>query len=191
MKTNIFLAALPSHDTRLTLTQKISACEAKRSPLAKVQWTHTQDLHVTLGFIEGVNEIDLRGIALSLTSVGQTASFMSTVEDIKLFGNTIVLKLQPYPVFLSIHKKMNQILLTQTQNQYHFDDKKRYDPHITIGRIKNLPALNQLHKQQLISLCQEQFRSTSFLIQQAALLRRRAENSIPAYQTLQLYTLKR
>ncbi|MCS5711577.1 2'-5' RNA ligase family protein [Candidatus Berkiella aquae] len=187
MITNIFLAALPSHDNRMTIAQKILACETRRSPLAKIQWTHTQDFHLTLGFIPNVEENDLRKIALDLSSVSQNAPFMANVEEIKIYGTAIVLRCEPYHRFLSIHKKMNQKLHEGSLNRYQFDVKKRYDAHMTIGRIRNVKALNPLHMQQLLSLIQEQFRGYSFLIQQGALMRRIAENAVPSYQTIQLY----
>lgn len=187
MKTSIFLAALPSHDNRMIIANKILACETKRSPLAKVQWTHTQDLHLTLGFIAGVEESDLRKVALDLASVSQNAPFMANVEEIKIYGSAIVLRCEPYHRFLAIHKKMNQKLIEGSSGRYQFESKKRYDSHLTIGRIKNLNALNALHLQQLLGLIQEQFRSCSFLIQQCALMRRIAENTAPSYQSIQLY----
>ncbi|MGE3318475.1 MAG: 2'-5' RNA ligase family protein [Candidatus Berkiella sp.] len=185
MKSNIFLAALPSHDNRLVIAQKILNCETKRSPLAKIQWTHTQDLHLTLGFIQGVEEGDIRKIALDLMGVSQNAPFMANVEEIKIYGSAIVLRCQPYHRFLAMHKKMNQSLMEGSQGQYQFDVKKRYDAHLTIGRIRNANALNPLHMQQIIGLIQEQFKNVTFLIQQCALMRRVQENA--PYQTIQLY----
>ena len=186
MKTNIFLAALPSHDNRMIIAQKILACETKRSPLAKVQWTHTQDLHLTLGFMPGVEESDLRKASLLLTSVSQNAPFMANVEEIKIYGSAIVLRCQPYHRFLDMHKKMNQKLIEGFEGKYQFDVKKRYDAHMTIGRIRNVNALNPLHMQQLLGLIQEQFRSCTFLIQQCALMRR-IEDAAPSYQIIQQY----
>lgn len=187
MKTNIFLAALPSHDNRMIIASKILACETKRSPLVKVQWTHTQDLHLTLGFMAGVEEKDLRKISLDLSSISQNAPFMANVEEIKIYGSAIVLRCQPYHRFLEMHKKMNQKLIDGSNERYQFDAKKRYDAHMTIGRIRNVNALNPLHMQQLLSLIQEQFSICTFLIQQCALMRRIAENTAPSYQIIQLY----
>lgn len=185
MKSNLFLAALPSHDNRMIIAQKILNCETKRSPLAKIQWTHTQDLHLTLGFMQSVDEEDVRKVALDLTSVSQNAPFMANVEEIKIYGSAIVLRCQPYHRFLAMHKKMNQLLVEASNGKYQFDTQKRYDAHLTIGRIRNAKALNPLHMQQLLALIQEQFRNSTFLIQQCALMRRVQENA--PYQTIQLY----
>jgi 2'-5' RNA ligase len=181
---------LPSYDNRRTLTEKILACETKRSPLVRVQWTHTNDLHITLGFIAGVDEAAFRTIANGLLPVTQSRPFMANVEEIRLYGNAIVLRVEPYQQLLNIHKKMNEKLEEVSNKLYQFESKKRFDPHLTVGRIKNLAALNPLHKHQLMTLVQEQFRGYSFLIQQAALLRRLPENATPAYQSIQLYTLQ-
>lgn len=189
MKTNIFLAALPSYDNRLALTQKIYLCEAKRSPLIKIQWTHTQDFHITLGYISKVEEMDIRSVAIGLSSVSQTAPFMANMEEVRLYGNAITLLVEPNARFLSIHKKMNQKLIEFTNNQYHFESKNRFVAHITLGRIKNVEALNPLHKQQLLSSIQTQFSNTAFLIQQAALMGRVSNYAAPIYQNIQLYAL--
>lgn len=156
----------------------------------RVQWTHTQDLHITLGFIGQVKEEDLRGIAIGMAGIAQFSRFMANGEDIKLYGNAIVLRVEPYQTFYKIHKKLNQKLMELSQNQYQFQVRNRFDAHLTIGRLRNLSVLNPLHKQQFLNLIQEQFRSVAFLIQQAALLCRSSETTTPAYQSIQLYSLK-
>lgn len=191
MNTPIFLAALPSFENNLQLTEKISACEAKRSPLVKIQWTHAQDLHITLGYIPGIAEKDISIVAMSMASISQISSFMAQVGEVKLYGNAIVLRMHPYPRFLNIHDKMQQKLLAISNHQYQFDMQHKYDPHLTVGRIKNMAAINAAHKMQLLNLIAEKLRSFSFLIQQAALMRRVPENTIPVYEKIKLYTLTR
>ncbi|MFI4938195.1 MAG: 2'-5' RNA ligase family protein [Candidatus Berkiellales bacterium] len=191
MESNVFLAALISHDNRVIITQKIHACEAKRSPLIRVQWTPTNDLHVTLGFIGSVEEKDIRTIAVGLSTASHNASFMANVGSIRLYGSAIVLRMEPYHVFYKIHQQMQQKLIENTQQKYQFDTRKRYDPHVTIGRIRNLRDVNAFHKQQLLSMIEDQFRACTVMIQQAALLRRLPQESGDNYQTLQLYTLTR
>lgn len=190
MNSNLFLAALPSHDNRLVFMQKISACEAKRSPLVKVQWTHTQDLHITLGFMADVAQSDFRSIALGFMPVSQNPPFMAHVEGVRLYGNAIVLQTGPIQQFQSIHRKMHQRLLEISNHRYDFAMDHRYDPHLTIGRIRNLQALNPQHREQFRSLVETQFKQYSFLIQQAALLRHSNEPSGPVYQILQQYLLR-
>lgn len=189
MITNLFLAALPNHDNRMVIAQKILACEARRSPLAKIAWTHAQDLHLTLGYISQVQESDVRRIAMDLNSVSQDAPFLATVDEIKIYGSAIVLRCEPYHRFLAIHKKMNHKLAAGSDNRYQFEANKKYDAHLTLGRIRNAKALNPLHVQQLLGLIQEQFRNCTFLIQQCALMRRIADNTAPYYQSIQLYRL--
>lgn len=171
----------------MIIAQKILVCEAKRSPLAKIAWTHPQDLHLTLGYIEQVQENDIRKIAMDLSNVSQNAPFLATVNEIKIYGSAIVLRCEPYHRFLAIHKKMNQQLIEGSNNRYQFESNKKYDAHLTLGRIRNAKALNALHVQQLLSLIQQQFNNATFLIQQCALMRRVADNSLPCYQNIQLY----
>lgn len=190
MKANLFLVALPSHDNRLVLTQKILACEAKRSPLLKVQWMQTSDLHITIGSITQVEENEIRALALGIASVAQNIPFMANAREIRLYGNAIVLRVEPAHTFLNIHKKTNQKLLESSNNKYQFVSKERFDPHMILGRIKNPQVMNQMHKQQFLSLLNEQFKTYSFLIQQAALVRRLPEGSNSLYQTIQSYPLR-
>lgn len=191
MTTNLFLAALPSHDNLMKITQMISVCEAKRSPLVKVQWTHAQDLHVTLGFIEQVAPSDVRNVALSFMPITQNAPFMAHVEGIRLYGNAIVCQTGPVERFQSIHRKMLHALQEYTNQQYGFLKDKRYTPHLTIGRIRNLKALNPRHREELLSLIGDQFAQYGFLIQQAALLQHTPQPAIPRYEVLQQYLLRR
>lgn len=190
MKANVFLAALPGQENRSTIIQKMDRCEAKRSPLVKLQWTHAQDLHITLGYIPGVEQKDFRMIAMALHSVTESSRFMTNFGAIKLYGSAVVLCLEPYHSFFNLHKKMNQKLQEVSQQKYQFETQKRYTPHMTLGRIRNPQALNELHKQQFSSLVEEQFRETPLLIQQAALMRRVGEGNGPIYQTLQLYPFR-
>lgn len=188
MKKNIFLAALPSYDNRLAITQKLLGCEAKRSPLIRVNWTHIDDLHITLGYIANVDLNDIRNIALGFSPISQFAPIMANAEEIRIYGNAIVLRLEPQHRFLAIHKKMNQKLAEVSQNRYAFLVKKHFDPHLTIGRVKNWQVLNPIHKQQFMSLIKEQFQTLSFLIQQAALLHHVGEAAVPTYQAIQKYS---
>jgi 2'-5' RNA ligase len=189
VKSNIFLAALPNHETKMAIAQKINLLEAKRSPLIKMNWVHPQDLHITIGYIENVEEASLRSIAQGFMEVAKTAPFLAKVEEIRLYGNAVVLRVEPNQLLGSLHKKMNQKLLEVSNERYSFLMHKRYDAHITLGRIRNIQSLNAAHKQQLIGLLEEQFRHNSFLIQQAGLLRRTSEKAVPAYQVIQQYLL--
>lgn len=190
MKTNVFLAALPRQDNRITLAQKMDICEAKRSPLIRLQWTHMQDLHVTLGFLANVEDKDLRMVALAMGSVSEASLFMASFGAIKLYGTALVLALEPYHSFFNLHKKVNQKLQEATDHRYHFETNRRFSPHMTLARVRNISALNALHKQQLISLVEEQFGQITLLIQQAALMRNISEGPGPVYQALQLYPFR-
>jgi 2'-5' RNA ligase len=191
MKNNIFLAAIPSYDNCLGLTQKLLNCEAKRSPLVRVNWTHIDDLHVTLGYIERVDSADLRSIVVGFSSISQFTPLMANAEEIRIYGNAIVMRLEPLHRFLTIHKKMNQKLVEVSENRYHFFEKRHYDPHLTLGRVRNWQVLNPQHKEQFLNLIKEQFQGQSFLIQQAALMYSLGENKVPTYGTIHKYNLKR
>lgn len=190
MNTDLFLSAFPSHDNRVVLTQKISQCEAKRSAFVKVQWTSTPDLFVHLGHIIDVQEKDIRMIALALSAVTQTRPFMANGEEVKLYGNAIVLRVEPFDVLQRLHKKMNQKLMESTNNQYQFFLKGRFDPYLLIGRIKNMSALNPTHKAQFMQMLSQTLHGYSFLVQQAGLVQRLPDKSKQAYQVIQQYPLR-
>lgn len=191
MTSNLFLAALPSRDNGITMTQKISVCEAKRSPLVKVQWTYTADLHITLGFIEQAASQDVRTISLGFMPLTQQPAFMAHIEGVRLYGNAIVCQTGPVQLFQGIHRQMEHALEKCTNQQYHFLKDKRYTPHLTLGRIQNLKAVNNQHREQLLQLIETEFRQYGFMIYQAALLKHTLDRSLPSYEILQQYLLRR
>lgn len=195
MNVNIFFAAVPNPDNRQLLSQKILQCEIKRSPQLKIDWSHLTDLHITLGYLSNVQDIDLRAIAQNFLFLNQTSKFLATIKDVRIFGNSIVLRMEPYQTFLGLFKKMKQQLQVTLQNKYQFKEHARFDAHITIGRIQAPRVLTPQQKLQLCNIVAEQFANTTILIQQVALMQR-----IPAhlvrnaksaqYQALQGYNFK-
>lgn len=195
-KTNVFVAMLPSHDHRQQITQKIYACEAKRSSQLRIHWTFITDLHATLGFLSGIEIPDIQTLSRSFQYLTQATKFMATVKDVRIYGNAIVLRLEPYQTFLGLHQKLKQALQGYQDGKYHLKEQTRYDPHLTIGRIHYPRMLNDKLKHQLVSMISEPFTNTSLLIQQAALMQRlpthvlKTSNSPQTYQVLQGYMFK-
>lgn len=196
MKVNIFFAAVPNHDNRQLLTQKILQCEAKRSSQLRIDWSHLTDLHITLGYLSGVEDTDLRAIAQSFLFLNQTTKFLATIKDVRIFGNAIVLRMEPYQTFLGLFKKMKQQLQNTLENKYQFKEHDRFDAHITIGRIQTPRTLTNTQKLQLCNIVGEQFVNTTIVIQQVALMQRIPDHlaknakSAQQYQALQGYNFK-
>lgn len=191
MKSNLFLALLPNHVDCQLLTQKLTNYEANLLSPMEVQWVHEHDLHITLGYIHSVKKIDYSHIANCFSNIAFYAAFVASTTSIKLYGNAITLSLTPLQPFVELHKEMKQKLIEGTQNQYRFDTHKGYEPHITIGKIRNLAKHQCTQKQTLIQRLQPIFQSTNLRIQQAALLHRVREGPlVPVYQALQVYRFK-
>ena len=196
MKINLFIAAVPSHDNRQLIAQKIHQCEAKRSSQIRINWTYLTDLHVTMGFLSGVETNDAQALAQGFTILKDTTKFLATVKDVRIYGNAIVLRLEPYQTFLGLFKKLKNQLQTVLDNKYHFKEHARFDAHLTIGRIQSPRVLNTTQQYQLTAMISEQFVNASFLIQQTALMQRIPENiakmskSAQVYQVLQGYPFK-
>lgn len=196
MKRNIFIAVLPSHDHRQLITQHIHQCEAKRHSGIRIKWTYTSDLHITLGFLPKVEEKAIPVIAQCFQPMTKFTKFMANVKDVRIFGNAIVLRLEPYQTFLNLFKTLKTQLQTVADGQYHFTEHARFEAHLTIGRIKSPHVLGSVQKQQLITMVAEQFVRISFLIQQGALMQRLPDDilkqmkSAQVYDVLKGYTLK-
>lgn len=193
MKINLFIAAVPSHDNRQLIAQKIHQCEAKRSSQIRINWTYLTDLHITLGFLADVDIRDVQTLAQGFALVKETTKFLATIKDVRIYGNAIVLRLEPQQIFLGILKKLKTQLQTLLDNKYQFREHSRFDPHITIGHIQSPRTLSALQQHQLTSMITEPFVNMSILVQQAALMQRIQNNtnqSVQVYQALQAYPFK-
>lgn len=196
MKRNIFIAAIPSPDHRQLITQKISQCEAKRHSGIRIQWTHLQDLHITIGFLPGVFDKDIQALAMCFQCITSSSKFLASVKDVRIFGNAVVLRLEPYQSFLNLFKKLKQQLQNTLDGKYHFKEHNRFEAHLTIGRIKSPKTMSHAQRHQLTSMIDEQFQNVSIMIQQGALCHRLPEeyikkaSSAQVYQAIQGYPFK-
>lgn len=193
MKINLFIAAVPSHDNRQLIAQKIHQCEAKRSSQIRINWAYLTDLHMTLGFLADVDIPDVPALAQGFTLIKETPKFLATIKDVRIYGNALVLRLEPQQIFLGIFKKLKTQLQTLLDNKYQFKEHARFDPHITIGHIQSPRTLSTLQQHQLVSMIAEPFVNMPILVQQAALMQRIQNNtsqSAQVYQTLQAYPFK-
>lgn len=171
--------------------QKIYACEAKRPSMIKINWAHLQDLHVTIAYIRGVADTDTRLLGTHFLTLAKNASFMARVTQVKLYGSALVLCLDPYNKFHAMHKLIKVGLKDCFEGKYSLEDNKRFDPHMTIGRLLPGPHIGPQQKFQFTNMIQEQFANFGFMVQQAGLMRRKKENTLPHYELLHPYNLSR
>jgi len=107
--------------------------------LENVRWTPLENLHVTLKFLGDVDSetVDLLKYSLS-QSIAHLSPFESQLEKVHCFPNNhnpriIVIDFKNPSPWMDLAKTV-----AQTTNQAGFDIEKRpFEPHITIGRIKN------------------------------------------------------
>lgn len=196
MSNNIFIAAVPSYDHKQLIMQRILNCETKRSSQLRIDWTNLADLHITLGFLPSVDPADFQAIAQSFAVLTQSTKFISQVKDVRIFGNAIVLRLEPLQNFLVLYRKLKHQLQEVLTGKYAFKEHGRFEAHLTVGRIKSPRVLTHMQKAQLITTVSEQFVNTTFLVQQASLMQRIPETfsskakSSQVYQVLQGYPFK-
>jgi len=103
-----------------------------------VKWEREEKYHITLKFLENVNPKDVTGIENILKSL--TSGFYPFELSIKNFGGFPNLK---NPRVLIINMSRNQKLdkmkehIERSLSVLGFDeDKRKFFPHITIGRVK-------------------------------------------------------
>lgn len=191
MSDAIFFSVLPSHDIKMQIVQKINACEAKRPSVIKIAWAALPDLHVTIAYIRNVEQKDKRIIGAYFNDLSKCQSFMARAVCVKIYGNAVVLCLAPHEKFFSMHNQVKQGLKKACEGKYHLDDKKGFEPHITLGRLNNVAGIRPLQKHQFTQLVQDQFSQFSFMIQQAALMQRDPHAKTTHYQVLHPYNLSR
>ncbi|SFB37165.1 2'-5' RNA ligase [Lentibacillus halodurans] len=106
-----------------------------QSKLPYKQWTHPDDLHVTLKFLGAVEEDQLRALMTSIKQIKTLCSFSLHTEPLGTFGNPE----KPRVLWAGVERK-NELLhlqrvIEQMSSQAGFQRGKRpYTPHITLAK---------------------------------------------------------
>ncbi len=111
------------------------------SPLGRqykeVKWVAAQNIHITLKFLGETDEANLNNIIHSLQTIEQK-SFSLTIEKTSAFPNLNF----PKVIWLGVTGDLKPIIQLSKQvdeqmAQLNFpEEKRKFSPHITIGRVK-------------------------------------------------------
>lgn len=132
-----FLAINLTEEIKFYLEDLILELE-KNNQAHDIKWTVPENLHLTLGFIENIDEATSQEIIKELESKLKFTEFTLHLEEIGIFPNpqapkTIIVSLQ------DTEKKLPPIknVINQTFEKFSVPtDSRKFSPHITLGRIK-------------------------------------------------------
>ncbi len=120
----------------------------KSTPYLRVKWVERENLHLTLGFIENIDESTLKKLSTDLDDLSLPENLILCLGELGLFPNDI----KPRIVKISLHDTEKKLGLINDQIKQIFKqnnlpiDEKPFSPHITLGRIKTASAWVRLEK---------------------------------------------
>jgi RNA 2',3'-cyclic 3'-phosphodiesterase len=110
--------------------------EKFRKQIPLKQWTHQEDLHITLAFLGDMKQGDFSQLKEALTKISQTApSFQLKINGAGFFGNpktprVLWAGLQKEAPLFELQKQIYEACIAAGYNL----DKRPYRPHITLGK---------------------------------------------------------
>ena len=180
-----FLAIKLSEECKLKLIQVQSKINSQLS--FPVKWIIKDNLHLTLFFMGNLNKASVPLLDHILTEVSQThQSFELKLEGIGCFPNMQKPKVlwvgcENNKKLISLH---NDIAEKLEKHNIAFD-QKRFNPHLTLGRIKSAPQVNKLAE-----LCMLLHASHTELVDKVCFFHSQLTYEGPIYTTLGEYHLK-
>lgn len=183
------MAALPHYFIAVPLPDRLKRNLSEQQKKLKEllpykQWTHPDDLHITLKFLGPVPPNQLNQLKVKLETLTDIHTFQVNAGSLGTFGNSM----QPRVLWAGVEKND---ALTQLQKQIEklanesgFQQERRnYSPHITLAkkwnnRNKNLPDL------------QDTFTEAHQLLVNQVVIYRIFPQSNPKYKQIAAYQLK-
>ena len=147
-----------------------------------VKWESINKFHVTIKFLGNIDEDLYKDISKELNDgILQLSSFETSVNGLSGFPNlmkakVIVLKLENSEYFQSLYDLTENICFKNGIAK----DKKKFTPHITIGRVKNNFKINKKIKA---------FKSNKFKIGELAIINSKISHMGSEYKNLNIFNL--
>ncbi|MEK7512470.1 MAG: RNA 2',3'-cyclic phosphodiesterase [Patescibacteria group bacterium] len=132
-----FLAINLPEETKEHLEDIILKIEAKNRH-QEVKWTETEHLHLTLGFIEEIDQDTLKNIIIDLEALNVPKDFFLSLNRLGVFPN----ENSPRVIKISLLDNGNNLPSINSFIKNVFIkhnipvDEHPFSPHITIGRVK-------------------------------------------------------
>lgn len=120
----------------------------RKNPLSSIKWVEEENLHLTLFFLGELNEDQLLSLVKKLKEVVNFSKFLLTLEKIGAFPN----KQRPRVLKVDLKRSDNLNTIIEAIQKIikslnlPIIDKKPFNSHITLGRIKSLSKINGLDK---------------------------------------------
>ncbi|HEY4600217.1 MAG TPA: RNA 2',3'-cyclic phosphodiesterase [Cerasibacillus sp.] len=180
-----FIAVPLSHELKQIYTSWQSEC---RKILPYRNWTHPDDLHVTLKFLGPVSEDTITQITYELNDLRHVTPFSVETGELGTFGHSN----SPRVLWVGVDRKKELIDLQKRVEEsvlpYGFPKEKRqFRPHITLGKKWNH---HEIVENQLLARLLKQYTGykQSLYIDNIVLYRIQPKRS-PKYVGVQIYEL--
>lgn len=152
----------------------------KNNRRLRATWPSPENLHLTLGFIEEINNESLSKLESDLKSISLPADFMLSLNKLGGFPHTI----NPRVIKLSLTDRDGHLRPIRRLIQAAFTkngiptDNRPFSPHITMARIKDYGARVRL----MVNI-----EPLSFMVSAIELIKSELTPSGPIYTILQSY----
>lgn len=118
--------------------EKLDRVLEELRPLAKVNWTRVENLHITMKFIGAWPEERLKELKAALERVKFGSAFEITIAKFGYFPNphhphTFFAGVQAGPELAELAGRIDETLLPLGVER----EQRRFTPHLTLARIKN------------------------------------------------------
>ncbi|TFJ92595.1 RNA 2',3'-cyclic phosphodiesterase [Lentibacillus salicampi] len=178
-----YFIALPLPD--FLKEQYASWQRALKDKLPYKQWTHPEDLHITLKFLGAVEEKQFQTLKQSIKTIENVHAFPLTAEPLGTFGHPE----KPRVLWAGVERKHELIRLQKTIEEIAVkvglqQEKRAYLPHITLAKKWTGGA------QDLSGLKQNYTGRQTFKVKQVVIYRIHPGKS-PTYQVVAAYDLTR
>jgi len=146
METNSFRAFLAIEVPNETKHALVTAIKPLRSnpALQLIKWTRPENLHITLRFLGNISQqqyqcIDQK-ISQAIKTMGGLHLTLTTLQPLPSTENLRVLtvKVEPYVALTTMALTLDHIVTTCGIP----DEKRPFNPHLTLGRINNQRKIN-------------------------------------------------
>lgn len=146
-KIRVFFGVPLPEDMRIAM-QKVVIALQQRKFSEQIKWSPPENLHLTLRFLGDTPVAKIEPLIAKVTeALREIKSFRLPIDDLKLFPSAI----RPHAIVITcpLTTELNQLVrvLENVMADFEFPaEKRRYSPHITLGRLRgdDAPDLSEV-----------------------------------------------
>lgn len=141
VKKNRFIAIAPSHEQQNSIFTILEPYKKQIEALAHTKWVFPLDYHITVGYMESVDEDDISALENAMiSSLPMLSSFQVINTGVQFLGQALTLLLGPNDTFQTLYQTVLQQVQVTTEDKYPFETKGRFLPHLTLAKIDRSDA---------------------------------------------------